>query len=94
MILSAEFALGKRKRKQREKKDPNQPKRPTSAYLLFQNDVRKFYQDKMAGQPYSEVMSEIAKQWKELPEERKAVSPTPLIIPAYLTILPDLQAKS
>jgi hypothetical protein len=65
---------GKRKRKTREKKDPNEPKRPTSAFLHFQNEVRKYYQDKMTGRPYTEVMAEIAKQWKELPEEKKNVS--------------------
>jgi len=72
-VVSQTAAAGKRKRKVREKKDPNQPKRPTSAYLLFQNEVRKFYQDKMSGQPYSEVMAEISKQWKELPEEKKNI---------------------
>lgn len=65
--------VDKKKRKRREKKDPNEPKRPTSAYLLFQNEVRKYYQDKFPGRSYTEVLNEISKSWKELPDEKKDI---------------------
>lgn len=66
-------ANGKKKRKPREKKDPNQPKRPTSAYLLFQNEVRKYYQDQNPGKSYNEVLNQISRSWKELSEDKKDV---------------------
>lgn len=66
---------GKKKRKKTEKKikDPNAPKRPPSAYLLFQNEVRKEMQALFPDKPYHEVLSEISKKWSSLPDEEKAV---------------------
>ncbi len=68
-------AGGKEKRKRKEKapKDPNAPKRPPSAYLLFQNDVRKDMQEKLPGKTYREVLTEISKRWTAMTEEQKAV---------------------
>ena len=66
---------GKRKRQVKEKKpkDLNAPKRPPSAYLLFQNEVRKNFKGEHPDMPYSQVLSEISKLWHALTPEEKAV---------------------
>lgn len=66
---------GKKKRPAREKKpiDPNAPKRPPSAYLLFQNDVRKAVKDQHPDMPYNQVLTEVSKLWHALTSEERAV---------------------
>lgn len=63
----------KRKRSDKEKKvkDPDAPKRPPSAYLLYQNEVRKAMQEKFKDLPYKEVLGEIAKSWSALSAAEK-----------------------
>jgi hypothetical protein len=61
-----------RNKKEKKAKDPNAPKRPPSAYLLFQNDVREKIRTAQPGMPYREVLGVIAKRWKDLSDpERK-----------------------
>jgi len=60
----------KRKRKE---KDPNAPKRPTSAYFYFVADARK--KNEKAGIKISKVAQwtkEISEKWRELTDEEKA----------------------
>ncbi|CUA70406.1 TOX high mobility group box family member 4 [Bos taurus] [Rhizoctonia solani] len=67
---------GKRRRRAdstRKKKDPLAPKRPPSAYILYQNDVRKQMQDKYPGLSYSDVLGKISESWQALEESRKKV---------------------
>ncbi|KEP53037.1 HMG (high mobility group) box protein [Rhizoctonia solani 123E] len=67
---------GKRRRRTdstRKKKDPLAPKRPPSAYILYQNDVRKQMQDKYPGLPYPDVLGKISESWQTLEESRKKV---------------------
>jgi len=54
-------------------KDPNAPKRPASAYLLFQNEIRKEYMEKMKGEPYQTILGEISKAWAALDADKKQV---------------------
>ncbi|KZV79190.1 hypothetical protein EXIGLDRAFT_782683 [Exidia glandulosa HHB12029] len=63
----------KRKRGDKEKKvrDPLLPKRPPSAYLLYQNEVRKHMQEKFKELPYKEVLGEISKAWNAMTPEDK-----------------------
>lgn len=61
---------GKKKRVKRER-DPNAPKRPASAYILFQNAVR---QEMRAANPtadYKELARQIGDRWKNLSEDDK-----------------------
>lgn len=61
---------GKKKRGKRER-DPNAPKRPASAYILFQNAVR---QEMRAANPtadYKELARQIGDRWKNLSDEAK-----------------------
>ncbi|KAI9608073.1 hypothetical protein H4Q26_005527 [Puccinia striiformis f. sp. tritici PST-130] len=61
---------GKKKRVKRER-DPNAPKRPASAYILFQNAVR---QEMRAANPtadYKELARQIGDRWKNLSDDAK-----------------------
>ncbi|KAJ1308391.1 hypothetical protein OPQ81_004097 [Rhizoctonia solani] len=67
---------GKRRRRtdsNRKKKDPLAPKRPPSAYILYQNDVRKQMQDKYPELSYSDVLGKISESWQTLDESKKKV---------------------
>ncbi|KAF8742822.1 HMG-box domain, partial [Rhizoctonia solani] len=67
---------GKRRRRTdstRKKKDPLAPKRPPSAYILYQNDVRKQMQDKYPDLSYSDVLGKISESWQALEESKKKV---------------------
>jgi transcriptional regulator HMO1 len=63
----------KRKRATKEKKakDPNAPKRPPSAYLLYQNEFRKEVKDNNPTMTYPQVLQEISKMWAALSAEDK-----------------------
>ena len=66
----------KKERRPREKKirDPNAPKRPPSAYILFQNEVRDQLRRQNPEMAYREILNVIAVKWKELNPEQKKVS--------------------
>ena len=65
----------KRKRQVKEKKpkDPNAPKRPPSAYLLYQNQVRKEVQAANPNMAYSEILTYISRAWGQLSDKDKKV---------------------
>ncbi|CAE7219158.1 unnamed protein product [Rhizoctonia solani] len=65
---------GKRRRRTdstRKKKDPLAPKRPPSAYILYQNDVRKQMQEKYPDLSYPDVLGKISESWQTLEESKK-----------------------
>jgi len=57
----------------RKKKDPNAPKRPRSAYILFVNDYRPKVVEETKDEQIkqTEIMSRVAKLWKEAGAEEK-----------------------
>jgi hypothetical protein len=61
------------KRKEKRLRDPDAPKRPPSAYLLFQNEVRQEIRKKHPGLPYSSVLRKVSEAWKELTDEQQKV---------------------
>jgi hypothetical protein len=61
-------------------KDPNAPKRPPSAYLIFQNAMREEMKAAHPEFSYSEILKEISARWAKISPEEKAVSP--LTIPS------------
>lgn len=63
----------KKPRKKREKKDPDAPKRPPSAYLLFQNEKMQQLRDENKDMPYREVLKLVAEKWKLLDDVEKKV---------------------
>jgi len=66
-------ANGKKKRVKKAKKlkDPDAPKRPPSAYIFFQNEVREHVKANNPGVPYNEILQQISEQWKALGEEKQ-----------------------
>lgn len=66
-------ANGKKKRKKLAKKlkDPDAPRRPPSAYIIFQNEVREKVKHANPGVPYSEILQQISEQWKALGDEKQ-----------------------
>jgi hypothetical protein len=64
----------KRKRQPRKARDPNEPRRPASAYILFQNDVRKELKSQHPTVSQSELLNMISKQWNEMTDDQKSVS--------------------
>lgn len=60
-------------KKQKAEKDPNAPKKPLSAFMLYTNNRRPEIMKKSSGLKITEVSSMIGKEWKELTEEEKNV---------------------
>jgi hypothetical protein len=71
--LNGDGKKRKRQLKEKKPKDPNAPKRPPSAYLLYQNHVRKEVQAANPTMPYSEILGYISKAWAQLSDAEKAV---------------------
>jgi hypothetical protein len=65
---------GKRKRKDKVARDPLKPKRPMSAYLLYQADLRKKLLEANPGMPNNAIMGMVAEKWRALTDEEKKVS--------------------
>jgi len=59
--------------KKKRKRDPNEPRRPPSAYLLFTADVREGVQKANTDMKPAEVMSKLASMWKDLSDAQKRV---------------------
>lgn len=73
---AADDTDGPKAKRVKKPRDPNAPKRPASSYLLFQNEVRQQLKDKNPTLPNNELLSLIAKMWKEMPKEQKDVRPS------------------
>lgn len=66
---------GKKKRVVKEKKarDKDAPKRPASAYLLFQNEVRKDVKSEHPNMNNLELLHEVSRLWSTVSEKEKEV---------------------
>ena len=67
---------GKRKRQSRgphEAKDPNAPRRPQTAYMMFTSEVRKDVRVDNPDTTVSERAKIIGKMWADLDDEKKKV---------------------
>lgn len=69
----------------KKKRDPNMPKKPASAYILFQNDVREEIRKQNPDQPYSVVLNKISDAWAALTQEQKKVIANLCIFLARIT---------
>ena len=56
------------------KRDPNMPKKPPSPYFLFCGKMRPIVSKKDSSLHPQQVVTELGKLWKELPEDQKEVS--------------------
>ncbi len=69
--------IGKRKRQVRgphESKDPNAPRRPQTAYMMYTTDVRKDVRLENPDLSVSERAKIISRMWADLEESKKKVS--------------------
>ena len=62
--------IGKKMKK--KAKDPNAPKHPMSAYLIYLNQMRAELFKENPMMTNSEMMAEAGKKWKSLDEESRA----------------------
>lgn len=65
--LEDDDGSGKKKRVKKEK-DPNAPKRPMSAYLVFQNENREKFKDENPGITHQALLALAAEKWAALGE--------------------------
>ena len=54
-------------------KDPNAPKRPATAYLLFCQEQRDKMKQRYPNLNFSELTRELGYKWSEMPDEQKRV---------------------
>lgn len=67
--------ISKRQKKlMKQARDPDAPKRPPNAYLLFQNEVRADMKERFPELAYRELLGKVADAWKGLSEEDRKVS--------------------
>jgi len=62
-----------RKRRTKKVRDPNEPKRPASSYIMFQNDVRRELKTQFPDMTQADLLAMISRQWADMSEEQKAV---------------------
>ncbi|KAG7580114.1 hypothetical protein FFLO_00085 [Filobasidium floriforme] len=62
---------GKRAKKEKKIKDPNEPKRPPSAYLAYQNAVREEVKKSQPDISYNALIGMIGEKWKAMTDEEK-----------------------
>ena len=63
---------GKPKAKPKAKKDPNEPKKPMNAYMLYSNSVRARVREENPGLSLGDVAKEIASRYKTISADEKA----------------------
>lgn len=66
-----EDGLPRKRKREKRIKDPNAPKGPASAYILFQNDIRAAYKKEHPDMSNKELLRLIGDQWKTLDEDKK-----------------------
>lgn len=75
--MTEEPETGKRIRRKREKRDPDLPKRPMTAYLLFCNHGRETVKRELpAGATHKDIIAELTLRWSNVPDEEKKVYST------------------
>ncbi|WWC63213.1 uncharacterized protein I303_105813 [Kwoniella dejecticola CBS 10117] len=62
-----------RKKKDKKPRDPNAPKRPPSAYIFFQNEIRDEIRNSNPGMSYKDILGVISLKWKDLTDAQRKV---------------------
>lgn len=73
-VLTEKQVKANRRKKARAEKDPNAPKKPLTAFMLYTNKRRPEVMKNNAGLKITEISTIIGKEWKELTQEEKDVS--------------------
>lgn len=64
---------GTKTKKPKAEKDPNAPKKPLTAFMLYTNKRRPEVMKQNPGLKITEISTIIGKEWKELTKEEKDV---------------------
>ncbi|RKP15064.1 high mobility group box domain-containing protein, partial [Piptocephalis cylindrospora] len=68
---AGETRTKRRRKPNRAPKDPNAPKRPPSTFLMYCSTQRSIVHKAHPEWPYTQIAQELAKLWKNVPEEEK-----------------------
>jgi len=79
-VISEKQAKANRRKKAKAEKDPNAPKKPLTAFMLFTNLRRPDVMKSNPGIKITEISTIIGKEWKELTQEEKDVSSLLLLL--------------
>jgi len=85
---SADTDTGKKTKRKRvmKEKDPNEPKKPLSAYMSFLNEARKVIQQEGGHFKGKEITTEAAVRWKALsPAEKTVCNANPIVRQGIIT---------
>jgi len=63
--------MGGKKKKPKAKKDPNEPKRNLSAFMIFSKETRGDVLEKNPGFALGDVGKELGRRWREMDAETK-----------------------
>jgi hypothetical protein len=69
--LKSVTAADKESKKKRKVKDPNEPKKPLSAFMLYKDDNMAFLKSEQPDLKPTEVMQELGRHWGVLEQEEK-----------------------
>ena len=61
-----------KKKKPKKKKDPNEPKKPMSAYMLFSNHIRSTVKDDNPDLKFGDIAKAVSEKYKVFTDEDKA----------------------
>ncbi|KAH7912462.1 high mobility group box domain-containing protein [Hygrophoropsis aurantiaca] len=68
---NSEDATSKKRKREKKPKDPNAPKRPASAYLIFQNGIRAKLKADNPNLQQKDLLQMISLQWAQMSDEDK-----------------------
>ncbi|KAH8929794.1 HMG-box [Atractiella rhizophila] len=60
-----------REKKEKKERDPNAPKKPPGAYLMYQNGMIEKMKTENPGMTWTELQKQIGSDWKDLNDEQK-----------------------
>lgn len=75
-------------KKERKKKDPNEPQKPVSAYALFFRDTQAAIKGQNPSASFGEVSRIVASMWDSLAEEQKQVEEYLFVIQGIIICQP------
>lgn len=69
---SVKAPKGEKKKRAKKEKDPNAPKRGSSAYILYSNSRREALKKEQPSLDHKQIISTLSKEWNGLSESAKA----------------------
>jgi hypothetical protein len=73
MPKDKEAKVTKKKQTTKKEKDPNAPKKPLSAFMIFSSENRSRIKEENPDATFGEMGKLLGQKWKEMSEEDKTV---------------------